>query len=460
MAGRGGKKRKRAQTEPTNAQLKAQLDAEKAKVAKQAATLAKLDATIAAIAKRDDIRDGRYFALIDQVFERDAKSNFTRTTTRTATKEFKEVCRSGSQLATKRLFRSDTKERVPAYSLTLDHAKDSEASDAGTATRLSQTSSQSRTSSHLSKKDKIWLQSIFGSESEQRGDIAHLVPAAKEHAQTYWFVTHFLFGYEENRSWGEIRRLIHGTNKKTKNEKVRKIDNTGIKHAVPNKIVLAEQKTNFDQKPHVLIIPICTLKEAKDWNCESYEAIVLIDAFDPQLDGSLEKKRNKELYAITRRTDFGSRDCDTLASKEEVQTAYDLVKKYTHAIIGAQRHFAPQDLKETQIVKDLGNDEFEKQYREIKLSEDLDTLKVRKIKFAAHNEEGGHPAPDPILLATRAAVQLQRRQCITLAAAAEPDDDDDTDDLSALAMDNFLQNRRLLQQFELQQQMVGKEIEF
>jgi len=343
MAGRGGggKKRKLAQTESTEAQLKAQLDAAKAQLDAANATIALKDVVLdaanaqvdavnalnAKLALKDVLKDGRYFALIDQVFERDATSNFTNTTTRSTKKIFKEVCRSGSQLATKRLFRNGTKEMLPAYSLTLDHAKDSEAPeaseapDAGAATRLS------RTSSHLSKKDTIWLHSIFKKEGPLNGDIAHLVPASKEHADTYWFVTHFLFGYEANRSWGEIRRLIHGTNKKTKNGKLRKIDNTGLKHAVPNKIVLAGQKTHFDQNPHVLIIPICTLKEAKDWKGKSYEAIVLIDACDPELDGSLEEKRKVDLPTITGDTHFGQGDCDTLASKEEVQTAYNLVKK-------------------------------------------------------------------------------------------------------------------------------------
>ena len=138
------------------------------------------------------------------------------------------------------------------------------------------------------------------------------------------------------------------------------------------------------------------------------------------------------------------------------------LRRNTDAIIGAQRYIAPEESRPTDsegkptnlVGKLYANQGIN--YNDFKLSWN-NKHKVRKIRFTGHDMESeGHPAPDPILLVTRAAVQLQRRRGIHLAAAVEPKEEDLGDDenpLGDLAMDEFLLKRKLLQQYQLQQQI-------
>ena len=422
------------------------------------------------------LMEGRYFALIDEVFEGNVREY--RVEKKAAINFFKEVCRDAAQ-AKEMKFRNGTKNKLlAAYEITLKHAASSKNGDAAMA------DGQSRSSSHRLKKDLIWKNGIFGEISSHQ-EIAHLVPASVNDANTYWFVTDFLFGYIKKRAWEVRSKLLHGT-QDAKATKPARIKNTGVKNAVTNKIFLTHSMLYFDTSPNLLIIPVFTVQEAKDWKDEGYDAIALIDAYafdtnktNRQNETALEKERkdtledvatetkfakgDKRLSKIATGTDFAFGDTNLLATEEEIRKAHTLVKAYTNAIIGAQRHFAPEESRKDRrgnenLVGRLYNSQ-NLQYSDTKLIW-KPTQKVRKIRFASHSEEDGHPAPDPILLVTRAAVQLQRRRGIELAAveSQEKDWDDDRDTLSALAEDEFLLRRRFLQQRELEQQMIGREI--
>lgn len=53
-----------------------------------------------------------------------------------------------------------------------------------------------------------------------------------------------------------------------------------MKHLVLNKIRLKGQREHFDRKPEeIIIIPILTREEVKDWNGGSYSAIVVAGRF-------------------------------------------------------------------------------------------------------------------------------------------------------------------------------------
>jgi hypothetical protein len=79
----------------------------------------------------------------------------------------------------------------------------------------------------------------------------------------------------------------------------------------------------------------------------------------------------------------------------------------------------------------------------------LDKIHVTKVTFVGTLERDDptkHPAPDPILLAARAAVTFARRHNIVLAAAAEPAvleeyDDENWTELDQLAAEQYLAQR-------------------
>jgi uncharacterized protein YjhX (UPF0386 family) len=122
---------------------------------------------------------------------------------------------------------------------------------------------QSRLSAHSQNRDLIWKNSVV--EADPCGEISHLVPASVDITNSYWFVTDFLFGIDttesgspQGRSWEEICRLLHGSNATSD----RRLANTGIKHMVTNKILLAGQKDYYEQAPCVLIIAILSREDA------------------------------------------------------------------------------------------------------------------------------------------------------------------------------------------------------
>jgi hypothetical protein len=81
-----------------------------------------------------------------------------------------------------------------------------------------------------------------------------------------------------------------------------------------------------------------------------------------------------------------------------------------------------------------------------KNQQDDSQLKVRIVEFADVSDEQRHPAPDPLLLAVRAAATWSWRHNQRLKAAAEPQEekDDGEDELSILAEEQFLEWRRNL----------------
>jgi hypothetical protein len=63
------------------------------------------------------------------------------------------------------------------------------------------------------------------------------------------------------------------------------------------------------------------------------------------------------------------------------------------------------------------------------------------IKFDDYNCTDGHPAPDPLLLGTKAALNWARRNDQGMLAAAEPlDVEGSEDDLSAAAEAQYLED--------------------
>jgi hypothetical protein len=54
-----------------------------------------------------------------------------------------------------------------------------------------------------------------------------------------------------------------------------KLPNVGIKHFPTNRIRLVAQKEYFDNSPCIIIVPILSVDEVKNWKGEAYDALVL-----------------------------------------------------------------------------------------------------------------------------------------------------------------------------------------
>jgi hypothetical protein len=53
---------------------------------------------------------------------------------------------------------------------------------------------------------------------------------------------------------------------------------TGINRSPFNLLLFANQRTWFDQKPGVIVLPVMTLTQARDWDGGSYEVLILCNA--------------------------------------------------------------------------------------------------------------------------------------------------------------------------------------
>ena len=283
---------------------------------------------------------------------------------------------------------------------------------------------QSRNSTHNKNREQIWKKSVVA--SSNAGTIAHLVPAAVEAANSYWFVTEFLFGVDANRSWSEVRRLIHGSNPRQSTANASsKIKGTGIKHLVTNKVLLASQTDYFDIAPCVMIVPIMSREDAIRWRGKGYPAIMLIDKYG-------EESKN-DLRSVCNLTFFAHPDGQK-AESGELLKATELLQNYTKAILFGQRERMPQEC--TFSLPDLGMLAFYPA-----LPENHENLNVRKVFFDGNESFDGHPAPDPLLLVSKAVAVLQRRNGFTIVAAAEPQDEHSPSDQSVLAEEEFLRLR-------------------
>jgi len=81
---------------------------------------------------------------------------------------------------------------------------------------------------------------------------------------------------------------------------------------VSNKLRLCNQGDYYDREANCLIVPVCTLDEAKAWNGNGYKAIVMVDS------------KGGELSRMQQQTGmfwYSTEGANLLASGKEVETA-------------------------------------------------------------------------------------------------------------------------------------------
>jgi hypothetical protein len=268
----------------------------------------------------------------------------------------------------------------------------------------------SRTShSNGRAKEVIWPENILDTSSN--GEIEHLLPAGPQDANTWWFIVPWLFGGGGGRalnSWNAHMKAIHGYSK----SKGPRTEHTGIKHMVTNKARIAGQRRFMDNNPCLLIVPILTTQEVKDWDGSGYEAIVVIDSWDGC--------RLKDVAAGTEM--WNTEGIRNTATGDEIETARELLAFFLRAILTA-RQSRPNGAPPTRDGMYSGNS------INIPSRNALHIPLVRKVSFVAQtwDDPEKHPAPDPMLLATKAAVVFSTRHNQRLAAGGFKEDETWTD---------------------------------
>ena len=280
-------------------------------------------------------------------------------------------------------------------------------------------------------------------EESKKSEIAHLLPDAPGHAVEWYDVACWAMGVDpENTDWSTVLRMLH----ETKGKDNKRVFGCGFRHFVANKARINGHETLLDKEdPQLLILPIRTIEQCKDWNGEEYETFVLIGAND---DGKSQKWATKEV---------GMTDVDNItvldATDADVKKALCLLDFFTCALVQSLMNFdvpfvpssatkAEKKLMESASALRLSR---RKKLREavsaldhafIPIPDSETSLPLEnhravcKIRFSYNDVEtfqtGLHVAPDPILLLlARATVVWSVGNKFRLRASAVAQDDYD-----------------------------------
>jgi hypothetical protein len=270
----------------------------------------------------------------------------------------------------------------------------------------------------------IWPVNIFGSLPD--GEIAHLVPASSRNASLYDDVAAWTLALPAGSRRNVLQKAIHGSVPIIGGNR---IANTGLKHSVFNKLRLPNQGELYDRKPCIMIVPVMTLDEVKGWNGGGYEALVMAG---PHGETGISR--------VCAGMDMQSRG--TEASDADIEVARSMLKQ---VLCGLARSLMREgrDLPDSQIE---ALNELKKPFQtpqtmrlQVPISSKRN-LRVRKVSFSQYGgTEGVHPAPDPLLLTVKAAINWSWRHEQQILAGGELSDDDEASELSVMAEEQYLE---------------------
>jgi hypothetical protein len=268
-----------------------------------------------------------------------------------------------------------------------------------------------------------WPTNLFGRRSAV--GVTYLIPASYERASMYSDVARCVLALRDDAPQ-DIQQAIHGS----LNDEGTRIQGTGIKHSPNNKIRFPGDAVYFENLPCVVIVPIMTLKEIRDWKLEGYEAIVLA--------GSYKDIAASEVYRGIEMTQPGS-----LATQGEIDKAGESLAKVVQGLAFSLDHRVDQrheNLLDEAMQQDLASSRTGLQTNDgreviVPMKSDNTNLRVRKVTFQAHGtarvrRRAGHVAPDPLLLITKSAINWSWGNDQQLLATGEqPEEEIDEEDL-------------------------------
>jgi hypothetical protein len=281
----------------------------------------------------------------------------------------------------------------------------------------------------------VWPTNIFNVD-DIASDMAYLVPADATNASMYADVARCAFAipdrpHDEATDGPALQKLIHGCGLPGE----ARAPYTGMRHMLSNKIRLPPRDAFFDRCPCFSIIPCLPLAAVKAWNGGSYAAIVVAGSWDGI------EARDIYRWIMPRRA-------LKLASVDQVNIARDLLTDTVLALAYSFHHrrermtdganpatitalglladnYTPADPSEQGIIVPM------------RQQHDLPNMRVALIEYTGHDENTGHPAPDPMLLAIKAAINWSWRNNQKMMEG-KPEEVEE-DDLESLEEEEYLE---------------------
>jgi hypothetical protein len=281
---------------------------------------------------------------------------------------------------------------------------------------------------------------IFG-QPDPRAEMALLIPGNHNRASAYADVVRCALALRDDAPQ-DIQQVIHGSQKARKNPRdslrrqtphpaTSRIPGTGIMHSPPNMIRLWGQAVYFDEYPCVVIMPIMTLEQINAWKFGAYEAIVLAGSCDLVTAGPKGIVTAAEAYEGIRMNRFLA-----LATRAEIEIACQSLARVVQGLaysLEYRQDERREDLLEPTIREQL--EFFRNRLRDLdpsmrvivpQLASNMGDVRVGKVTFQAHTVRGGaaHVAPDPLLLATKSAINWSRRSGQQLLVTGDYQEED------------------------------------
>lgn len=242
------------------------------------------------------------------------------------------------------------------------------------------------------------------------------------------------------------------------------MDHTGVIHFVFNKLRLQQQGKVMDgTTPLLLIVPCMTLQEAKGWRGEGYKALVLAGFPDgitniPQdyledASATVDAKRLASeafMHANMTNRELRHRYENSIKVSPE-EKARHLEKARTgleQAVLGLTEYLKGMKKRD---LKDLQHENQTKlKERSQSLPGQVAVPKTRApldkpvlfVDFGILDQAGTHPAPDPVLLLSKAANVWGTMTGFTILANGQLADDEDCESMDEAAEEDFCMSFR------------------
>lgn len=302
---------------------------------------------------------------------------------------------------------SKQRKRAKLYESTKEHAE-------GQYESISVKSARS-TATHDTKA-KLWPKDVGGNQIDRYAEGAHLLPAGTSDHVDWFRIGGAAVGLDETNS--DVVKMLKATRgcKNPDRKDKKRFDCEGVLHFVSNRLYLTHQKHLIDgMKPQMMVVPVLSLDEIRDWDGKKYNAIILVG--EPNSDTSVDNPMTDDEIHMAFQSARLVGDTLVSAAPEQVKDAAAVLKEGVIALGEMILSMNPGELDQVETFDRASAERLRKARASLEncggvqvpevMSENLEEndCRVLLVPFDGHNEEQprGHVAPDPLLLLLKAA---------------------------------------------------------